>query len=209
MTKEEYQSDLQMKDHFDAGLEIKVLDLLLENALLKSQITSSSGTTTMKNDTIVVIDRNAQQQQLKNEVVPCTAATESVRRHQQPYHFKSEECYAFRTPATSDEFSSSFISMHDGVLLTQSSNNVENKSSHSLTLKSFPSSHAIGQQHAVKDLRPRPRYCLGSSIIISSLSKLAKGIRVLSRTKKHPKRIIVSLRREDTDVLDNLSDLSS
>lgn len=26
MKEEEYQSDLQMKDHFDAGLEIKVLD---------------------------------------------------------------------------------------------------------------------------------------------------------------------------------------
>jgi len=51
MKEEEYQSDLQMKDHFDAGLEIKVLDLLLENALLKNQIASLSDTTTMKNTT--------------------------------------------------------------------------------------------------------------------------------------------------------------
>ena len=51
MKEEEYQSDLQMKDHFDAGLEIKVLDLLLENALLKNQIATLSDTTTMKNTT--------------------------------------------------------------------------------------------------------------------------------------------------------------
>ena len=203
MREEEYQSDLQMKDHFDVGLEIKVLDLLLENALLKDQIalSSSSDTTNTKNPATVVIDRNAQQH-LKNKIVPSNSA---IRRHQQPHHFKSEECYEHRTPATSDEFSSSFFSRRDGVYLTQSSN-VENESSHSLTLNSFPSSHAIGHQQVVKDVRPR--YYFGSSII-SSLSKLMKGIRVISCTKKHPKHVIVSFQRDDMDLLDSLSDLSS
>ena len=202
MREEEYQSDLQMKDSFDVGLEIKVLDLLLENSLLKDQIASSSlDTTNTKNPTTVVIDRNAQQH-LKNEIVPSNSA---IRRHQQSYHFKSEECYEHRTPATSDEFSSSFFSRRDGVYLTQSSN-VENESSHSLTLNSFPSSHAIGHQQVVKDVRPR--YYFGSSII-SSLSKLMKGIRVISCTKKHPKHVIVSFQRDDMDLLDSLSDLSS
>jgi hypothetical protein len=63
-----------MKDHFDVGLEIKVLDLLFENSLSKDQIASSlSDTTNTKNPATVVIDCNAHQQ-LKNKIVPSNSA---------------------------------------------------------------------------------------------------------------------------------------
>jgi hypothetical protein len=38
MKEEEHRADLKMMDHFDAGMEIKVLDLMLENAHLKNQV---------------------------------------------------------------------------------------------------------------------------------------------------------------------------
>ena len=83
MKEEEYQADLQMKDHFDAGLEIKVLDLLLENAQLKDQVAGKNA----------VMIENAQ---LKNQAADTNAAVHD-------YLFKSEHS---RTPATSDDLSS-------------------------------------------------------------------------------------------------------
>jgi hypothetical protein len=42
MKEEEYRADLQMMNHFDVGMEIKVLDLMLENAQLKNQVANTT-----------------------------------------------------------------------------------------------------------------------------------------------------------------------
>ena len=42
MKEEEHRADLQMMNHFDVGMEIKVLDLMLENAQLKNQVANTT-----------------------------------------------------------------------------------------------------------------------------------------------------------------------
>jgi hypothetical protein len=68
MKEEEYHANLQMKDHFDVGMEIVVLDLILENAQLKNRVEAlkAERTPATSND-FSSFERDALVQNLENE----------------------------------------------------------------------------------------------------------------------------------------------